>query len=96
MNLKNCASPIFSHTSRSYGQALILPRENYGRLFAYDKSYDRVTTKTERPLQPLDRMKYNPTTSDDPIIQQVRLYFGKLHVYWINLTSFLARRQECC
>ncbi|KAJ3573025.1 hypothetical protein NP233_g2702 [Leucocoprinus birnbaumii] len=45
--------------------------ENYGRLFAYDKTYDRVTTKTERPLQPLDRMKYNPTTSDDPVIQQL-------------------------
>ena len=48
-----------------------MDREDYGRLFAYDKSYDRVTTKIERPLQPLDRMKYNPTTSDDPVIQQV-------------------------
>jgi len=50
-------------------------RGYYGRLFAYDKIYDRITPKTERPLQPLDRMKYNPTTSDDPVIQQVRLYF---------------------
>ncbi|KAL9713051.1 hypothetical protein Ac2012v2_004292 [Leucoagaricus gongylophorus] len=44
---------------------------DYGRLFAYDKTYDRITPKTERSLQPLDRMKYNPTTSDDPVIQQL-------------------------
>ncbi|KAG5729295.1 Eukaryotic translation initiation factor 3 subunit D, partial [Termitomyces sp. T112] len=39
--------------------------ESYGKLFAYDKSYDRVTTKTEKPLQLVDRIKYNTTTSDD-------------------------------
>ncbi|KAJ7682102.1 eukaryotic translation initiation factor 3 subunit D [Mycena polygramma] len=45
--------------------------ESYGRLFAYDKSYDRITTKTERPLQLVDRIKYNTTTSDDPVIQEL-------------------------
>ncbi|KAG6813026.1 hypothetical protein H0H92_014560 [Tricholoma furcatifolium] len=45
--------------------------ESYGRLFPYDKSYDRVTTKTEKPLQLVDRIKYNTTTSDDPVIQEV-------------------------
>jgi hypothetical protein len=45
--------------------------ESYGRIFAYDKTYDRVTTKTERALQSVDHIKYNPTTSDDPVIQQV-------------------------
>lgn len=45
--------------------------DTYGRVFAYDKSYDRITTKTERPLQLVDRIKYNTTTSDDPVIQQV-------------------------
>jgi translation initiation factor 3 subunit D len=50
-------------------------RETYGRLFAYDKSYDRITTKTEKPLQLVDRIKYNTTTSDDPVIQQVRIMF---------------------
>ncbi|TFK72020.1 translation initiation factor eIF-3, subunit D [Pluteus cervinus] len=45
--------------------------ESYGRLFPYDKTYDRITTKTEKPLQPVDRIKYNPTTSDDPVIQQL-------------------------
>ncbi|TFK25985.1 eukaryotic translation initiation factor 3 subunit 7 [Coprinopsis marcescibilis] len=45
--------------------------DTYGRIFAYDKSYDRVTTKTEKNLQLVDRIKYNPTTSDDPVIQQL-------------------------
>ncbi|KAF8659130.1 hypothetical protein AX16_001900 [Volvariella volvacea WC 439] len=45
--------------------------DSYGRLFPYDKSYDRITTKTEKPLQLVDRIKYNPTTSDDPVIQQL-------------------------
>ncbi|EIW76229.1 translation initiation factor eIF-3 subunit D [Coniophora puteana RWD-64-598 SS2] len=44
---------------------------NYGRIFPYDKSYDRITTKTEKPLQSFDRLKYNTTTSDDPVIQQL-------------------------
>lgn len=51
----------------------IIFRESYGKLYAYDKSYDRVTTKTEKPLQLVDRIKYNTTTSDDPVIQAVRL-----------------------
>jgi translation initiation factor 3 subunit D len=45
--------------------------DSYGRLFAYDKSFDRITTKTEKPLQQSDRIKYNTTTSDDPVIQQL-------------------------
>ncbi|KAJ6615612.1 eukaryotic translation initiation factor 3 subunit D [Mycena sp. CBHHK59/15] len=45
--------------------------DTYGRLFAYDKSYDRITTKTERPLQLVDRIRYNTTTSDDPVIQEL-------------------------
>ena len=47
--------------------------DSYGRLFAYDKAYDRITTKTERPLQIVDRIKYNTTTTDDPVIQQASL-----------------------
>jgi translation initiation factor 3 subunit D len=33
--------------------------------------FDRINTRTERPLQIVDRIRYNPTTSDDPVIQQV-------------------------
>ncbi|KAL0574204.1 hypothetical protein V5O48_007745 [Marasmius crinis-equi] len=45
--------------------------DTYGKIYPYDKTYDRVTTKTEKPLVPQDRIKYNTTTSDDPIIQQL-------------------------
>ncbi|KAG9112975.1 hypothetical protein FRC07_007835 [Ceratobasidium sp. 392] len=44
--------------------------ESYGKIYAYDKTYDRVNTKNEKPLQIIDRIKYNTTTSDDPVIQQ--------------------------
>lgn len=44
---------------------------SYGALYAYDRSYDRVSVRFERPLQPRDRVHYNPTTSDDPVIQQI-------------------------
>ena len=52
----------------------LLYRDSYGRVFPYDKSYDRITTKSEKPLQLVDRIKYNTTTSDDPIIQQVCIF----------------------
>jgi hypothetical protein len=45
--------------------------DTYGRLFAYDKAYDRITTKTPQTLQLVDRIKYNTTASDDPVLQQV-------------------------
>ncbi|KAF8318145.1 translation initiation factor eIF-3, subunit D [Clavulina sp. PMI_390] len=43
----------------------------HGKLYLYDKAYDRITTKAEKPLQIMDRIRYNPTTSDDIIIQQL-------------------------
>ena len=62
-----------SYTSSAVIEILSSKSDTYGRVFAYDKSYDRVTTKTERPLQLVDRIKYNTTTSDDPVIQQVHM-----------------------
>ncbi|WFC99798.1 hypothetical protein MYAM1_002543 [Malassezia yamatoensis] len=44
---------------------------SYGFLQPYDRSYDRVSVRFERPLQPRDRVHYSPTTSDDPVIQQI-------------------------
>ncbi|KAN0061047.1 hypothetical protein ACQY0O_006782 [Thecaphora frezii] len=44
---------------------------SYGTLYEYDRTYDRVSTKAEKPLQSLDRIRYNPTTSDDPVIQEL-------------------------
>lgn len=43
----------------------------HGFLYEYDKVFDRINTKAEKPLQIIDRIRYNPTTSDDPIIQEV-------------------------
>ncbi|KAL7412972.1 eukaryotic translation initiation factor 3 subunit D [Mrakia frigida] len=44
---------------------------SYGTIYAYEKSYDRINTKTSLPLQTIDRTRYNPTTSDDPVIQEL-------------------------
>ncbi|RKP25175.1 eukaryotic translation initiation factor 3 subunit D [Syncephalis pseudoplumigaleata] len=43
----------------------------YGQLGYYDKSYDRVNTKLERPLQHIERVHYNITTSEDPVMQEL-------------------------
>jgi translation initiation factor 3 subunit D len=44
---------------------------DYGFLYYYDRSYDKPPVKSaERKLQAIDRAVYNPTTSQDPIIQE--------------------------
>ena len=69
--------------SRSVSAILIscFFRESYGRLYPYDKTYDRITTKTEKPLQLVDRIKYNTTTSDDPVIQQASFKVQFMHKF---------------
>lgn len=52
----------------------IITSSSHGFLYEYDKIYDRINTKNEKPLQIIDRIRYNPTTSDDPIIQEVTLH----------------------
>ena len=37
----------------------------------YDKTFDRINTRAEKPLEILDRVRYNASTSDDPIIAQL-------------------------
>lgn len=45
---------------------------SYGTLYEYDRTYDRISSvRFEKPLQPKDRVRYNITTSDDPIIQEI-------------------------
>lgn len=41
-----------------------------GALEYYDKTYDRVTPKTERPLKKTNRAFRSVTTSDDPVIRR--------------------------
>ena len=40
-----------------------------GKLQYYEKSYDRVTPRTEKPLQRTRKVFKSVTTSDDPIIR---------------------------
>jgi translation initiation factor 3 subunit D len=55
-------------------QKLSLPVEQpedlsmHGTIYAYDKAYDAVNTRNDKPLQTIDMVKYNTTTSEDPII----------------------------
>ncbi|KAF7723236.1 hypothetical protein EC973_002174 [Apophysomyces ossiformis] len=44
---------------------------SYGFVNYYNKAYDRVNTKNEKPLQHIDRVKYDTTTSEDPVIQKL-------------------------
>ncbi|KAI9271593.1 eukaryotic translation initiation factor 3 subunit D [Phascolomyces articulosus] len=44
--------------------------ESYGSINYYNKAYDRVNTKNDKTLQHIERVKYDTTTSEDPIIQQ--------------------------
>ncbi|ODV89143.1 hypothetical protein CANCADRAFT_45603 [Tortispora caseinolytica NRRL Y-17796] len=45
--------------------------ETCGVVYPYDRSYDRVNVKLDKKLKALDRALYNPTTSDDPIVQKM-------------------------
>ena len=42
-----------------------------GSLEYYDKTYDRVNVKNERPLQRIDRIFHTVTTTDDPVIRKL-------------------------
>jgi len=44
---------------------------NAGTMMIYDKSYDRITTKNERPLEANDRTFHRVTTTDDPVIRKL-------------------------
>ncbi|PHZ10141.1 eukaryotic translation initiation factor 3 [Rhizopus microsporus ATCC 52813] len=43
---------------------------SYGFVNMYDKAYDRVNTKNEKPLQHIERVKYDSMTTEDPVIQK--------------------------
>ena len=42
-----------------------------GAMEYYDKGYDRVNVKNERPLKRIDRIFHTVTTTDDPIIRKL-------------------------
>ena len=52
----------------------------------YDKAYDRVNVKSEKPLKRIDRVFHTVTTTDDPVIRLVITQLVKLssHFNYIN------------
>lgn len=56
---------------RNYFQCLLSYSICCGSLEYYDKSYDRINVKNEKPLQRVDRLFHTVTTTDDPIIRKV-------------------------
>jgi translation initiation factor 3 subunit D len=50
-----------------------------GSLEWYDKSYDRVNVRSERPLHSVDRIIHTVTTSDDPIIRRLSKTVGNVY-----------------
>lgn len=50
-----------------------------GSLEYYDKTYDRVNVKNERPLQRVDRIFHTVTTTDDPVIRQLSKTVGNVY-----------------
>ena len=43
-----------------------------GSLEYYDKSYDRINVKNEKPLQRIERVFHTVSASDDPIMRKVK------------------------
>ena len=52
-----------------------------GSLEFYDKIYDRVNVKNEKPLQRIDRIFHTVTTTDDPVIRKLVKSETKANVF---------------
>lgn len=63
---------------------------SYGTIYPYDKTYDRVNTKNDKPLQVVDRVRYNTSTSDDPIIGELAAAEGESRAKVFTTDSILA------
>lgn len=65
--------------------------ETYGALEFYDKSFDRVNIKNERPLQGVDRIFHKVTTTDDPVIRKLSKTVGNVYA-----TDSILATIMCC
>ncbi len=61
-----------------------------GTVEYYDKTYDRITTRSEKPLEGNNRIFHKVTTTDDPIIRKVLIY--KIHFLIIILYLIMGRK----
>ena len=48
-----------------------------GALEYYDKAFDRITTRSEKPLRSIKRIFHTVTTTDDPVIRKVGAPFRR-------------------
>lgn len=62
-----------------------------GSLEYYDKAYDRVNVKSEKPLQRIDRIFHTVTTTDDPIIRKLSKTEGNVYATDAILAAIM-----CC
>lgn len=69
--------------------------ETYGVMEFYDKSYDRVNIKNERPLEKFDRICHKVTTTDDPVIRKLSKTRGNVFATdWILATLMCSTRSN--
>lgn len=62
-----------------------------GALEYYDKPYDRINVKNEKPLQRIDRVFHTVTTTDDPIIRSLSKTMGNVYATDAILATIM-----CC
>ncbi|OXU23485.1 hypothetical protein TSAR_016887 [Trichomalopsis sarcophagae] len=62
-----------------------------GAVEYYDKSYDRVNVKNEKPLQRIDRIFHTVTTTDDPVIRKLSKTEGNVYATDAILATIM-----CC
>ncbi|XP_022189148.1 eukaryotic translation initiation factor 3 subunit D-like [Nilaparvata lugens] len=62
-----------------------------GSLEYYDKSYDRINVKSEKPLQRIDRIFHTVTTTDDPVIRKLSKSVGNVYA-----TDAILATLMCC
>jgi hypothetical protein len=64
-----------------------------GSLEYYDKSFDRVNVKNERPLKRVDRVFHTVTTTDDPVIRRLAKSHPDVNVF---ATDAILATLMCC
>lgn len=64
-----------------------------GGLEFYDKTYDRVNVKNEKPLRRIDRIFHTVTTTDDPVIRKLAKSNPEVNVF---ATDAILATLMCC
>merc|ERR1739846_76120 len=64
-----------------------------GAMEYYDKAYDRVNVKSEKPLKRIDRVFHTVTTTDDPVIRKLSKSQSDVNVF---ATDTILATLMCC